>query len=74
MGIMGDSSSRIRPDQKHTACQRGAPEMSPHDPLHVVRRLFHEESIHGAPVVANDGKLCGIVSTFDLTGLLAQEA
>ena len=46
--------------------------VSPEASLIDVQRLFVEEEIHGAPVVANDG-LVGIISTFDLVGLLEKQ-
>ena len=40
--------------------------VSPDDPLHVVQRLFYEESIHGAPVVGEDGQVIGIITSTDI--------
>lgn len=40
--------------------------VSPDDPLHVVQRLFYEESIHGAPVIDESGRVLGIVTSTDV--------
>lgn len=45
--------------------------VSPEASLLDVLRLFVEEDIHGAPVIAEDGGLVGVISTSDL--LRAQE-
>jgi CBS domain-containing protein len=41
--------------------------------LSTVHRLFIEEEIHGAPVVDEDGRVIGIVSTLDLSRASADE-
>jgi len=40
--------------------------VDPEAPLVDVHRLFVEEEIHGAPVVDDDFRVCGIVSSMDL--------
>jgi len=40
--------------------------VSPESPLADVLRLFVEEGIHGAPVVDDDGRFVGVMSTTDL--------
>jgi CBS domain-containing protein len=40
--------------------------VAPHDPLHVVQRLFYEEGIHGAPVIDELGQLQGIITSSDI--------
>ena len=40
--------------------------VTPDDPLHIVQRLLHEEGIHGAPVVDEQGKLRGIITSTDI--------
>ena len=40
--------------------------LSPDEPLTEVQRLFFEEEIHGAPVVDDQGKVVGMLSTIDL--------
>ncbi len=47
--------------------------ISPDDPLLVVHRLFVEEEIHGAPVVADDGQVLGVVTSMDLLRGVAEE-
>lgn len=47
--------------------------VSPHDPVHVVQRLFYEESIHGAPVVADDGRVVGIITSTDVLRAAAED-
>ena len=38
-----------------------------------VHRLFVEEEIHGAPVVGEDGIVCGVLSTLDLLRIVRDE-
>jgi CBS domain-containing protein len=38
-----------------------------------VHRLFVEEEIHGAPVVAEDGRVRGVISTIDLLRIVHDE-
>lgn len=40
--------------------------VSPDDPLHMVQRLFYEEGIHGAPVIDDQGRLRGIITSTDI--------
>lgn len=40
--------------------------VSPDAPLVDVNRLFLEEELHGAPVVNEEGRLVGVISTSDL--------
>ena len=46
--------------------------VSPEDPLHLVQRLFFEESIHGAPVIDDDGRVLGIVTSTDVLRAAAE--
>lgn len=38
-----------------------------------LHRLFIEEEIHGAPVVGEDGVVCGVVSSLDLLRVVREE-
>ncbi len=40
--------------------------VGPNDPLDSVRRLFFDEGIHGAPVVDEQRRVVGVISTTDL--------
>ena len=40
--------------------------VGPNDPLDSVRRLFFDEEIHGAPVVDEQRRIVGVISTTDL--------
>ena len=40
--------------------------LAAHTPLSSVQRLFYEESIHGAPVVDEEGRVVGMLSSADL--------
>lgn len=40
--------------------------VTPETRLLDVQRMFAEEEIHGAPVVSENGVVCGVVSTLDL--------
>lgn len=40
--------------------------VSPSDPLDSVKRLFYEEEIQGAPVVDDEGRVLGMVTSMDL--------
>lgn len=40
--------------------------VDPETPLVDIHRLFAEEEIHGAPVVDEDFRVCGVVSALDL--------
>jgi len=46
--------------QRHLVC------VSPDDPLSSVQRLFFEEEIHGAPVIDDEERLVGVISSIDL--------
>lgn len=45
----------------------------PETPLLDIHRMFAEEEIHGAPVVDEDGRVRGVVSTLDLVRALRDE-
>ena len=47
--------------------------VSPDDPLSTVERLFFEEGIHGAPVVDEEGRVKGVITTTDLLRAVAEE-
>ncbi len=47
--------------------------LSPDDPLSNVHRLFFEEEIHGAPVVDDEGRVLGIVTSLDLLRAFADD-
>lgn len=47
--------------------------VSPEDPLSSAQRLFFEEEIHGAPVVDDEGRVVGMLSTIDLLRAAAEE-
>jgi CBS domain-containing protein len=47
--------------------------LSPYEQLVKVERLFFEEEIHGAPVVADDGRLLGMVGSLDLLRAAAED-
>ena len=40
--------------------------VSPETLLLDIHRMFVEEEIHGAPVVDDDGKVCGVITSLDL--------
>jgi CBS domain-containing protein len=40
--------------------------VAPDAPLPAVQRLFVEEGIHGAPVVDDEGRVLGVITTMDL--------
>jgi CBS domain-containing protein len=46
--------------------------LSPNDPLHTVQRLFYEEGIHGAPVVDEQGRVLGIITSTDILRAAAE--
>jgi len=48
--------------------------VSPETPLSQVHRLFAEEEIHGAPVVADDGSLLGVVTSTDLVNAVLEQS
>ena len=47
--------------------------VSPVDPLHTVQRLFFEEEIHGAPVVDEEGRVLGMITSMDLIRAATEE-
>ena len=46
--------------------------LSPNDRLHIVQRLFYEEGIHGAPVVDEQGRVMGIITSTDILRAAAE--
>ena len=40
--------------------------VAPHDPLHAVQRLFTQEGIHGAPVVDDEERVLGVITSTDI--------
>lgn len=46
--------------------------LSPNDRLHIVQRLFYEEGIHGAPVVDEQGRVLGIITSTDILRAAAE--
>jgi CBS domain-containing protein len=53
--------------------QRHLITVAPDTPLLDVQRLFVEEEINGAPVVAEDGRLLGVISSADLLRAVEEE-
>lgn len=47
--------------------------VSPDTPLVDVNRLFVEEELHGAPVLNEEGRLVGVISTSDLLRTVEEE-
>lgn len=47
--------------------------LGPSDPLASVQRLFFEEEIHGAPVVDDEGRVLGILTSMDLIRAAAEQ-
>ena len=47
--------------------------LSPQEPIDSARRVFVEESIHGAPVVDEQGKVVGVATATDLLRTLADD-
>jgi CBS domain-containing protein len=47
--------------------------VSPEDPLSVVHRLFFEENINGAPVVDEEDRIVGVITSKDLLRAAADE-
>jgi len=47
--------------------------VSPETPVLDIHRMFVEEEIHGAPVVDDDGTVCGVVSSLDLLRIVRDE-
>jgi CBS domain-containing protein len=52
--------------------QRDVISVSPEEPLVDVQRLFVEEEINGAPVVDQDGRVVGLISSADLLRAVAE--
>jgi len=50
----------------HDVMQTQVLTVSPDDPLHAVQRLFYEEGIHGAPVVDDEGRVQGVITSTDI--------
>jgi CBS domain-containing protein len=48
--------------------------VSPETPLSQVHRLFAEEEIHGAPVIADDGALLGVITSTDLVNAVLEQS
>jgi CBS domain-containing protein len=48
--------------------------VSPETPLSDIHRLFAEEEIHGAPVIADDGALLGVVTSTDLVNAVLEQS
>ena len=46
--------------------QRQVVTVSPDAPLHSTQRLFYEEGIHGAPVVDEQGRVVGMITSTDI--------
>ncbi len=53
--------------------QRDVVSVTPDTPLLDVHRLFVEEEIHGAPVVDDEGRVVGVVTTLDLLRAVEEE-
>lgn len=47
--------------------------LSPDTPLVDANRLFVDEGLHGAPVVSDEGKLVGVISTSDILRAVEEE-
>lgn len=48
--------------------------VSPETPLVDVHRLFVEEEIHGAPVVSDEGRMLGVISSSDLISAALEQS
>ena len=57
----------------HDLMERGVITVSPETRVLDAHRLFVEEEIHGAPVVGDDGLVCGVVSALDLLRVVRDE-
>lgn len=53
--------------------QKNVLTLAPETPLINAHRFFVEEEIHGAPVVEEDGRVVGVVSTLDLLRAVEEE-
>jgi CBS domain-containing protein len=47
--------------------------LAPDEPVTEIQRIFADEEIHGAPVVDDEGRLLGVVSTLDLVRAAVHE-
>jgi CBS domain-containing protein len=56
----------VKPLRARDIMERDLITVGPETPILDVHRLFVEEEIHGAPVLDDDGYLCGVVSALDL--------
>jgi CBS domain-containing protein len=68
-----DFKARLQDTVVHDYMTEGAVEVEPDTPVSEVARQLRDHQIHRVLVV-EDGKLSGIVSTFDLIGLLVEPA
>ncbi len=48
--------------------------VSPEDPLDAVQRFFFDEGIHGAPVVDDERRVMGVISTTDILRAITERA
>ena len=48
--------------------------VSPETPLADVHRLFADEEIHGAPVITDDGRVVGVITSTDLVNAALEES
>ena len=48
--------------------------VSPQDPLDAVQRFFFDEGIHGAPVVDDERRVLGVISTTDVLRVVTERA
>lgn len=53
--------------------QTGIVTVAPDAPLTSLQRLFVEEGIHGAPVVDDEGRVLGVVTSMDLLRAASEE-
>lgn len=59
--------------QARSIMQSHVVSVSPHDPLSNVQRLFFEEEINGAPVIDDDTRVLGVITSRDLLRAAAEE-
>jgi CBS domain-containing protein len=48
--------------------------VSPEAPLAEVHRLFADEEIHGAPVITDDGRVLGVITSTDLVNAALEQS
>jgi CBS-domain-containing membrane protein len=48
--------------------------VSPETPLAEVHRLFGDEEIHGAPVISDEGRVLGVITSTDLVNAAIEQA